>query len=52
VLLKREGYRDQVGTIRKEELKILPLVAGLIVIIPLLWVTGYQDEYHFILEKE
>jgi hypothetical protein len=52
VVLKREGYHDQVGTIRKEELKIFPLVAGLIVLIPLLWVTGYPDEYNFILEKE
>jgi len=52
VVLKHDGYRDQVGTIRKEELKILPLIAGLIVIVPLLWVTGYQEEYTFILEKE
>jgi hypothetical protein len=52
VVLKHDGYRDQVGTIRKEELKIFPLVAGLIVLIPLFWVTGYAEEYHFILEKE
>jgi hypothetical protein len=52
VVLKHDGYRDQVGTIRKEEFKIFPLVAGLIVLIPLLWVTGYPEEYHFILEKE
>ena len=52
VVLKHDGYRDQVGTIRKEELKIFPLVAGLIVLIPLFWVTGYAEEYHFTLEKE
>jgi hypothetical protein len=52
VVLKHDGYRDQVGTIRKEELKIFPLVAGLIFLVPLFWVTGYQEEYHFTLEKE
>jgi hypothetical protein len=52
VVLKHDGYRDQVGTIRKEDLKILPLITGLFVVVPLLWVTGYQEEYHFILERE
>lgn len=53
VVLKHERYRDQVGTIRKEELKIMPLVVGLCcLLVPLLWVTGYPDEYRFILEKE
>lgn len=52
MVLKHDGYRDQVGTIRKDELKIMPLVAGLIVLVPLLWVTGYPAEYYFILEKE
>ncbi len=52
VVLKHDGYRDQVGTIRKEELKIMPLVVGLFIVVPLLWVTGYPDEYHFTLEKK
>jgi hypothetical protein len=53
VKLTHDGYRDQVGTIRKEELKVMPLVVGLCcLLIPLLWVTGYPDEYRFILEKE
>jgi hypothetical protein len=52
VKLTHEGYHDQVGTIRKEELKVLPLIIGLCVIVPLLWVTGYPDEYSFTLEKD
>jgi hypothetical protein len=52
VKLAHDGYRDQVGTIRKEELKIMPLVVGLFIVVPLLRVTGYPDEYRFILEKE
>jgi len=53
VKLTHDGYRDQVGTIRKEELKVMPLVVGLCcLLIPLLWVTGYPDEYRFVLEKE
>jgi hypothetical protein len=52
VKLTHDGYRDQVGTIRKEELKVMPLVVGLFIVVPLLWVTGYPDEYRFTLEKE
>jgi len=52
VKLTHDGYHDQVGTIRKEELKIMPLVVGLFIVVPLLWVTGYPDEYRFTLEKK
>ena len=51
ILLKKEGYRDAHGTIRKEEVKAGPLVAGIIFTIPLLWVMGYPSEYTFELEE-
>lgn len=51
VPLKLEGYKDRVGTIRKEELKIGPLIGGLFALVPLLWVTGYPDQYTFELER-
>jgi hypothetical protein len=50
VVLKKDGYRDQLGTIRKEELAVGPLVAGIFFTIPLLWVLGYPDQYVFELE--
>jgi len=52
VVLKHDRYREQVGTIHKEDLKILPLINRTLCCGSLLWVTGYQEEYHFILEKE
>ena len=52
VTLKRAGYKTKIGTIRKEELKIGPLIAGLLVYVPLLWVTGYPSQYTFELERD
>ncbi len=51
VVLKKDGYRDQSGTIRKDEIRFLPLIAGIWLIIPWLWVTGYPDQYTFELEE-
>jgi len=51
VVLKKEGYRDCSGTIRKDEIQAGPLVAGLMVYIPLLWMMGYPAQYTFELEK-
>ena len=52
VMLKLDGYRTTTGTIRKEELDPGALVAGLLVIIPLLWITRYPSQYLFELEPE
>ena len=51
VILKLEGYSDRIGTIRKEELKVGPLIGGILVLVPLLWVTGYPSQYTFELDQ-
>ena len=51
VALKLDGYRSLSGSIEKDEVRILPLIAGLWLIIPWLWATGYPDEYIFELER-
>jgi hypothetical protein len=52
VVLKLEGYRDRTGTIRKDEIQAGPLVAGIFLTIPLLWMMGYPAQYTFELEEE
>ena len=52
VVLKLDGYHDRTGTIRKEELQVGPLIAGIFLTIPLLWVMGYPAQYIFELEEE
>ena len=52
VVLKLDGYHNTVGTIRKEEIQAGPLVAGILFIIPLLWLMGYPSQYIFELEPE
>ena len=49
VVLKKEGYRDQTGTITKG-LAIVPLLTALLCVVPLLWALGHPDEYVFDLE--
>jgi hypothetical protein len=51
VLLKKEGYKDFTGTIRKEEAKAGPIIAGCFLLFPFIWMLGYPSEYTFEMEK-
>ncbi len=51
VQLKKAGYRDFTGTIKKEETKIGPMIGGILVLFPFIWVRGYPAEYVFDMEK-
>jgi len=50
VVVKLDGYHPTVGTIRKEELNQGALIAGIFLLIPLLWVMGYPSKYVYELE--
>lgn len=52
VLLKKEGYKDKTILIRKEDVKIGPIIGGLLVLFPFIWTLGYPDSYTFELEPE
>jgi len=52
VILKLKDHSPTVGAIRKEELKVGPLIGGIFLLIPLLWVTGYPSQYIFELESD
>ena len=51
VTLKLDGYGDQSGTIRKENLRVGPLIGCILVYVPCLWLTGYPDQYTFTLDQ-
>jgi hypothetical protein len=51
VILKKEGYKDFTSTITKEEARIGPIIGGIFVLVPLLWMLGYPSEYAFEMEK-
>jgi len=51
VTLKKEGYTDLTGRIRREKLSVPALIAGIFLIVPLIWVLEYPPEYTFEMEK-
>lgn len=50
VLLKKEGYEDTTNMIRKEDVKVGPIIGGIFFLFPFIWTLGYPDYYTFELE--
>jgi len=51
VTLKKEGYKDFSGTIKREELSVPALIGGIFLIVPLAWILEYPTQYNFEMEK-
>ncbi len=51
VTLKKEGYKDFTGHIKREQLSVPALIGGIFLIIPLIWVLEYPSEYIFEMDK-
>ena len=49
--IKKEGYRPFETVLRKSEFQVGPCIGGALVLVPLIWVLGYPDNYEFELEK-
>lgn len=47
IVLKLAGHKDVETTIRKSEIQVGPLVGGILVGVPFLWVKGYPAEHSF-----
>jgi PEGA domain-containing protein len=48
VKLKKEGYEDYEGGFqRNEQFEVLPCIGGVFVLVPFLWVMGYQPEHNY-----
>jgi len=51
VTLKKEGYKDSNGFIRREELSVSALIGGIFLIVPFVWILEYPSQYNFEMEK-
>ena len=51
VKLKKEGYKDFNGTIKREKLSVGALIGGIFLLVPLIWILEYPPEYNFEMEK-
>lgn len=51
ILLKKGGYKDTTGVIKKEKLAVGPLIGGIFFLFPFIWLLGYESEYTFEMEK-
>lgn len=51
VTLKKEGYKDFSGTIKREELSVPALIGGIFLIVSLAWILEYPTQYNFEMEK-
>jgi len=52
VTLKKEGYKDFTGHIKREELSVGALIGAILVLIPIIWILEYPPEYTFEMEKQ
>lgn len=50
--LKKEGYKDFTGHIKREELSVGALIGTILVLIPIIWILEYPPEYTFEMEKQ
>ena len=51
ITLKKEGYKDYNGYIRREKFSVPILIAGIFLIVPLVWILEYPPQYNFEMEK-
>jgi len=51
VILKKEGYKDFNGTIKREKLSVPALIGGIFLLVPFIWILEYPPEYNFEMEK-
>jgi hypothetical protein len=51
VTLKKEGYKDFIGHIKREQLSVGALIGGILILIPFIWVLEYPSQYTFEMEK-
>jgi hypothetical protein len=50
VTLKKEGYKDFIGYIKREKLSVPALVGGIFLLVPFVWILEYPSQYGFEME--
>ncbi len=51
VTLKKEGYKDLNGYIKRNKFSVPMLIGGIFLIVPFVWILEYPTEYYFEMEK-
>jgi hypothetical protein len=51
VTLKKEGYKEFTGLIRREKLSVLALIGGIFLLVPFVWILKYPPQYTFDMER-
>lgn len=51
VTLRKEGYKEFTGTIRREKLFVPALIGGIFLLVPFIWILEYPPQYDFELDK-
>ena len=51
VTLKKEGYKDFDGYIKRDEFSVPNLIGGIFLLVPFVWILEYPSQYTFNMEK-
>lgn len=41
--LRKVGYKDETVTLRKDQMRVGPLIGAIILLVPIFWLFGYPD---------
>ena len=51
VTLKKEGYKDFDGYIKRDKFSVPNLIGGIFLLVPFIWILEYPSQYTFNMEK-
>jgi len=51
VTLKKEGYKDFDGYIKRDKFSVPNLIEGIFLLVPFIWILEYPSQYTFNMEK-
>jgi hypothetical protein len=51
VTLKKEGYKDFDGYIKRNQFSVPNLIGGIFLLVPFIWILEYPSQYTFNMEK-
>ena len=52
IRLEMNGYKTLVTVIRKDKFQVGPMIGGILILFPFIWILGYPESYEFELEPE
>ena len=51
VTLKKDGYKDLNGYIKRDKFSVPMLIGGIFLIVPFIWILEYPTQYYFEMQK-